>query len=160
MKPWLGLALGLLPILLGAACDPPVPRGVRPDLAGSRWIAGCAPLWPPDNGFATGPVLRQLPAGTEIDRFGSASGTFFSPRGASYASRSLPYICRDRAYTAYRLAVPLRVEAGTVRAWFGEPGGGVQFKTFLSAGDLVSGGLLTVEPSPPAGTAGVLRRCQ
>lgn len=159
MKPWMA---AVLVTMLGAACAPPqsLPPDVRPGLATSAWSGPCGLKWPPDDGFAGPAVLEQLQAGTLIDRFGSPYGTFFSPVGASYRSRALPYVCESKAYTVYRLDVPLRVQAGKAAPWFNEPGGATQFMTYVTAADLAANGLITVEKYEPAGAPDADHRCQ
>lgn len=147
----------MLLLLLGlVACttpaQPPPPAGVRPDLD-RRWFDGSGQIrWPQNAGFASAPVLVQLPPGLLIDRFGSASGHFFSPKGASFSARALPYVCADQPYMAFRVTGPVMAWAGTAAPWFGEPGGATQFETDASAASLLADGIietLSSRVSPP-----------
>jgi hypothetical protein len=114
-----------------------LPAGARPDLNRQRWISANGFVWPPDDGFAATPVLTVLPAGVLLDRFGSDTGNFFSPAGALYSKRALPYVCEQQAYTVFRVRQPLPVWAGRAAPWFDEPGGATQFQTDANATRLV-----------------------
>ncbi|MEO0401140.1 MAG: glycohydrolase toxin TNT-related protein [Pseudomonadota bacterium] len=114
-------------------------------------------LWPNEattgvpDGFARTPVADTLDEGTFIDRYSQSTGvddggSFLSPRGAPYESRSLPYNPDMQQYSVYRVAKPLPVQSGQAAPWFGQPGGATQYKTGLSVGDLVKQGYL--EPVP------------
>lgn len=112
-----------------------------------EWVSSNGQVrWPPNEGFATAPVLVVLPPGTLLDRFGSQNGRFFSPRGARYPARALPYECRTLAYTEYRVVRPLPAWGGKAATWFNEPGGAMQFETDAPAASLEADGTLEVVP--------------
>jgi hypothetical protein len=81
-----------------------------------------------------------------IDRFGSDSGNFCSPKSASFSGRALPYVCITRPYTVYEVLRPVLAWTGTAASWFDEPGGATQFKTDATAAWLVADG--TLRPLP------------
>ena len=142
-KRWLLAAVGLALAL--ARCAPPVsvsavalPAGVRPDLDRQHWLTPQGTInWPPNDGFAAAPVPEILPPGTLLDRFGSDYGTFFSPAGAPYGKRALPYVCLQQAYTVYRVRAPLPVWVGRAAPWFDQAGGATQFQTDASAARMI-----------------------
>lgn len=105
-------------------------------------------LWPPNGGFAAAPVVVALPPGMMLDRFGNPNGTYFSPAGAPYDMRALPYICQGQTYTAYKVDRPLAVKSGTAAPWFGEPGGAIQYQTGDSAAGLLRVGAMEKLPDP------------
>ncbi len=136
-------ALSPAPSQPAISTPPPV---LRQDV-GREWISPNGQVrWPPHEGFAAAPVLLVLPPGTLLDRFGSSSGHFFSPRGARYGARALPYECRSLAYTEYRVARPLPAWGGKAATWFNEPGGAMQFETDASAASLEADGTLEAAP--------------
>jgi hypothetical protein len=96
-------------------------------------------------------VLVILPPGALLDRFGGTGGNFFSPRGAGYDARALPYPCEAKAkdYHVYQVAKPLPVWAGKAAAWFDEPGGATQFETDATVKMLLDDQVL-IEPMPRA----------
>lgn len=164
------LLLGFLAAgLAGCAPQPPaapaqaapnLPANLRTDLY-PQWIDGKGQItWPPNDGCAAAPVSVTLPAGTLIDRFGSEGGRFFSPRGASYAARAVPYVCSKMVYTVYRLDKPLHAMACKAAAWFGEPGGATQYETDDPAYKLRAAGAIEVVPSDSGGHAGAASPCQ
>jgi hypothetical protein len=93
--------------------------------------------WPPNDGFLATPVFAILPPGTLLDRFGSDSGKFFSPVGAAYGARALPYVCLQQPYTVYRVTGPLPAWAGRAAPWFDQPGGATQFEIDAGAARLI-----------------------
>lgn len=110
----------------------------RPDVM-QRWLDSAGRLrWPADDGFAAAPVPLVLPAGLLIDRFGCPTGRFFSPQGASFQARALPYGCKGAPYTVYRIDMPLLAWTGRAAPWFDEPGGATQFETDASASQLLA----------------------
>jgi hypothetical protein len=117
----------------------------RPDVLGSSVLLGC--YWdqtadnnggwryPSDGGFAGAPVTVTLEAGQVLDRFGSNSGRFLSPYGTAYAERALPPSNLDtfeplypNNYHIFRVLKPFAADGGTAAAWFGQPGGGIQYR--------------------------------
>lgn len=81
-------------------------------------------------------VPYLLQAGLLLDQFGQESGSYLYPDGTPYAQRSLPPSMLNTTdprfpygYHRYRVVRSFRVRAGFVAPAFGQPGGGVQFKT-------------------------------
>ncbi|HET6306673.1 MAG TPA: TNT domain-containing protein [Rhodopila sp.] len=168
------LALTPLPPALGqtatatqvaAAAAPPsgFPANLRWDLV-PKWIqwanAKAAVDWPPHDGCASAPVTRSLAPGALIDRFGSEGGTFFSPKGESFAARAVPYVCRQMDYRVYRVLKPLSVQSCNAAPWFGEPGGAPQVQTADPAYKLVADGSLQVVSYAVGGHGGPAPQCE
>jgi len=97
-------------------------------------------VYPPDSGYVIRPDGRpeefrlRLHRGEYIDRYGSEYGSFLSPAGMSYATRSIPPQNLDATppaacnYHDYRVIRPLTVDAGPIAPWFAQPGGGLQYQ--------------------------------
>jgi hypothetical protein len=98
--------------------------------------------WPKDGGFDPPKLKVVVQPGELLDRFGDTCGTFFSPEGAPYDGRALPYECHGYAYSVYRVLKPLPVTIGTAAKAFGEPGGAIQLKTSELVDQLLSEGVL------------------
>lgn len=149
MRRW-SLAAALLGIALSSCAPQPgslsaaaLPVGARPDLDRQRWLTPHGAFnWPPNDGFAGAPVLEVLPSGMLLDRFGSDYGNFFSPAGAAYGKRALPYVCLQQAYTVFRVNAPLSVWAGRAAPWFDQPGGAIQFETDANAARMIQGAVI------------------
>jgi len=157
MLPFIRLSLLLL-ALGGCALAPAAPASapaapaaaLRPDLA-SQWRTPAGGInWPPHDGFTQAPVLIVLPPGLLIDRFGSDYGRFFSPKGASFAARALPYVCPSLVYRVYKLDQPLIAWSGTAAPWFDQPGGATQLETDATAAQLLADHV--IEPVADSGT--------
>ncbi len=137
------LTLTALPALVQAEGPPPAgwPANLRWDLV-PKWIAWANDkatiTWPPNDGCAAAPVTETIPAGALIDRFGSEGGTFFSPRGASFKSRAVPYVCKMMDYRIYKVLKPIPVKACNAAPWFNDPGGAKQVQTADPAYKLVA----------------------
>jgi Tuberculosis necrotizing toxin len=132
------------------------PVNFRTDLM-PKWMT-CADgkanvKWPPNDGFAAAPTTQTLMLGDVIDRFGSEGGTFFSPKGESFDSRAVPYVCRQMDYRIYQVRKPIPVKAGKAAPWFDEPGGAMQFETTEPAYKLLAEGDLAVVTFQPAGSS-------
>ncbi len=171
---------GFLPIaLLLFACAPAAPPpptqvqvtpvaapGFPPTLRWGltqRWIdwnnGKATPVWPPNHGCAAAPRVETLAPGKTIDRFGDDNGSFFSPRGEAYATRAVPYVCRQMDYTVYRVAKPIAVQTCAAAPWFGEPGGATQYRTAEPAARLVAAGQLEVVSHASGGSTGPAPQC-
>lgn len=70
-------------------------------------------------------VLKE---GTVVDRYGSERGSFVSPEGASYESRSLPYKEETVEYHKYRVTEDINCREGTAAPNFEQQGGAKQYK--------------------------------
>lgn len=79
--------------------------------------------------------------GSEIDRFGSGFGKYFSPRGTPKAMRALPE-GNIGAYNAFRVVKPFPVQSSTIAPVFGKPGLGTQFLTPVNANTLLKRGII------------------
>ena len=141
------------PTQVAAASPPPaqpLPANVRPDL-GRQWILPTGAIrWPPDDGFAGAATPVVLPPGMLIDRFGSEGGRFFSPKGAAYAARALPYSCEKLVYVTYRVMQPVLAWTGKAAGWFDAPGGATQFETDAPAYLLIADHIIEPVPHPGA----------
>ncbi|MEV6229976.1 TNT domain-containing protein [Saccharopolyspora shandongensis] len=106
--------------------------------------------FPPNDGFADGRTTFDMVPGQVLDRFGSNNGRFFSPFGVPYAQRALPPSNLDTLeprypfdYHVFKVLKPFTVEAGIASPWFGQPGGGMQYRSpSMNAGQLIDGGFL------------------
>jgi len=80
------------------------------------------------DGFAEPPEDKVIEEGKLLDRYGSGSGSFLSTPDTPFEKRALPYD-RNMEHHVYKVKKPLHVKAGTVRPWFDQEGGGVQYMT-------------------------------
>ncbi|MCS7484345.1 TNT domain-containing protein [Umezawaea endophytica] len=84
----------------------------------------------------------MLPAGTEVDRFGTPEGRVLAAAGTRFAGRSLPPTDLAAGYRRYVLTQPLPVWRTISVGWFGQPGGGTRYRTTYPVADLVALGYL------------------
>ena len=98
--------------------------------------------YPPNNGFSGTPTNTTLRPGTVVDRYGAESGSYVSPQGTPYASRSLPPGSNTRPYNAYEVLKPIDAKGGIVAPWFDQPGGGTQYRLPQSIAELILNGFL------------------
>lgn len=110
--------------------------------------------WPPHDGAVPGSEITQPLDGTtrlDLDRIGGPNGTYFSPDGTPFGQRALPPDRLNFQRTTYEIndANPLvqsgrfTVERSDIAPWFGQPGGGVQYRFFSPTGkELTQGDLL------------------
>ena len=158
------LAIVALPLLASAAGTPPAgwPANLRWDLVPKwiQWADNKATIsWPPNDGCAAAPVAETIPAGAQIDRFGSEGGTFFSPKGESFGSRAVPYVCNQMDYRVYKVLKPLPVKACKAAPWFNEPGGAKQVQTADPAYKLVAAGSIVAETYVVGGSNSPMPQC-
>lgn len=88
------------------------------------------PIYPMADGFCGSPSTETLKAGSVIiDRFGKDTGNFVSPKGTTFAERSLPKESESAEYHIYRVTKDIpNVLSGRTAPWFEQPGGGWQYK--------------------------------
>jgi hypothetical protein len=94
--------------------------------------------------------LRELPAGSELDRFGGPNGNLTYAAGTPFEERSLVPEWVNRPYHVYRVQRPIEALAGVAIPWFNQPGGGAAYLLPLSIDELVAeGNLLELDPGEP-----------
>ncbi|WP_007468701.1 TNT domain-containing protein [Segniliparus rugosus] len=79
--------------------------------------------------------------GMTLDRYGYPKGGWLAPEGAPFGARGLPPESLGGDYTVYKVGDgPLppgyRIEESKVAPWFGQPGGGTQYRIIGPDGDL------------------------
>ncbi|HEY8371227.1 MAG TPA: glycohydrolase toxin TNT-related protein [Pseudonocardiaceae bacterium] len=131
-----------------------VPPGIRPIPHPSVSPITPLPDEPPLSLFRERRLV-ELPAGTEVDRFGAPTGNLTYAAGTAFANRSLPPDWANRPYHVYRVERPLQAVAGFAVPWFEQPGGGVGYllprsiQELLDEGSLVEIPEATTEPPDP-----------
>ncbi|MEV5714149.1 glycohydrolase toxin TNT-related protein [Amycolatopsis mediterranei] len=150
---------GVLPV------PPPPPAGApaplrrdepaRPAVNGGggggqqQWPIGPLAGEPPLTLFR-GKELRELPAGSELDRFGGPNGNLTYAAGTPFAERSLVPEWVNRPYHVYRVQRPLETLAGVAIPWFNQPGGGSAYLLPASIEELLAeGDLIELDPGEP-----------
>ncbi|MFJ5991921.1 glycohydrolase toxin TNT-related protein [Lentzea sp. NPDC092896] len=86
--------------------------------------------------------MFELPAGTEIDRYGDQSGNLVYVAGTPFPERSLVPSWINRPYRVYRLRRPLEVLTGVAVPWFEQPGGGTAYLLPKAVEEMIADGVL------------------
>ncbi|MFD9960387.1 glycohydrolase toxin TNT-related protein [Amycolatopsis sp. NPDC058986] len=141
---------------------PPAPRREAPVRAAAQGAAasgggGGNQQWPiapmagePPLTLFRGKELRELPAGSELDRFGGPSGNLTYAAGTPFEERSLVPEWVNRPYHVYRVQRPLETLAGVAIPWFNQPGGGSAYLLPASIEELLAeGDLIELDPGEP-----------
>ncbi|RZQ62909.1 TNT domain-containing protein [Amycolatopsis suaedae] len=116
---------------------------------GTQWPITPLPGEPPLTLFR-GKELRELPAGSELDRFGGPNGNLTYVAGTPFEERSLVPEWINRPYHVYRVQRPLEALAGVAIPWFNQPGGGAAYVLPASIEELLAeGDLIELEPGEP-----------
>ncbi|MDX3195637.1 glycohydrolase toxin TNT-related protein [Streptomyces sp. MN03-5084-2B] len=149
---------GVLPVPPPAPAAPPAPprrdEPARPPVngggsGGQQWPIGPMAGEPPLTLFR-GKELRELPAGSELDRFGGPNGNLTYAAGTPFAERSLVPEWVNRPYHVYRVQRPLETLAGVAIPWFNQPGGGSAYLLPASIEELLAeGDLIELDPGEP-----------
>ncbi|MGH3947936.1 MAG: TNT domain-containing protein [Pseudonocardiaceae bacterium] len=134
------------------AAPPPVaPAAGAPSQppSGQQWpiqpLAGEPPLT-----LFRGKELQELPAGSELDRFGMTEGNLTYAAGTPFSERSLVPEWVNRPYHVYRVQRPIEALAGSAISWFNQPGGGAAYLLPASIEELVADGvLIELDPGEP-----------
>ncbi len=100
--------------------------------------------FPPDDGFTH--EIKGFPdklyPNTKLVRNGMEGGKYVSPVSESVDSRSLPSHYNPNADYEYIVKKPFYVKSGKAAAYYGKPGGGMQYKLQNSVKNLVREGKL------------------
>ncbi|WP_410591223.1 glycohydrolase toxin TNT-related protein [Amycolatopsis sp. lyj-23] len=151
---------GAPPVPPPGPAAPPAPlrreEPVRPAVNGGgggggqqQWPIGPLAGEPPLTLFR-GKELRELPAGSELDRFGGPNGNLTYAAGTPFAERSLVPEWVNRPYHVYRVQRPLETLAGVAIPWFNQPGGGSAYLLPASIEELLAeGDLIELDPGEP-----------
>ncbi|KDN18253.1 glycohydrolase toxin TNT-related protein [Amycolatopsis rifamycinica] len=150
---------GAPPVPPPGPAAPPVPprreEPARPAVNGGggggqqQWPIGPLAGEPPLTLFR-GKELRELPAGSELDRFGGPNGNLTYAAGTPFAERSLVPEWVNRPYHVYRVQRPLETLAGVAIPWFNQPGGGSAYLLPASIEELLAeGDLIELDPGEP-----------
>ena len=97
----------------------------------ARWYSDDnKPIYPLYDGFYGSYGTETLKAGSVIvDRYGRDTGSFVSPQGTIFSERSLPPGSKNDEYHVYRVKKDITgVLSGRTAPWFGQTGGGWQYK--------------------------------
>ena len=88
------------------------------------------PIYPSNDGAVGKKKIITLKAGEKIlTRYGYETGRFVSPIGTSFEERALPRTTDKNNYHEYVVTKDIeRVISGTIAPWFGQKGGGIQYK--------------------------------
>ncbi|AIJ20874.1 glycohydrolase toxin TNT-related protein [Amycolatopsis methanolica] len=114
-----------------------------------QWPIQPLPGEPPLTLFR-GKEMRELPAGSELDRFGGPDGNLTYAAGTPFEERSLVPEWVSRPYHVYRVQRPIEALAGVAIPWFNQPGGGAAYLLPASIEDLLaSGDLIELDPGEP-----------
>ncbi|WP_116041298.1 glycohydrolase toxin TNT-related protein [Amycolatopsis palatopharyngis] len=138
----------------GAAAPPARPAQTS---GASGGAPGAGQQWPiqpmegePPLTLFRGKEVRELPAGSELDRFGGPNGNLTYAAGTPFEERSLVPEWVNRPYHVYRVQRPLESLAGVAIPWFNQPGGGAAYLLPASIEELVAeGDLIELEPGEP-----------
>ncbi|MBN9745229.1 hypothetical protein DMP23_29820 [Amycolatopsis sp. A1MSW2902] len=133
--------------------EPPV-RREEPVRANGTGGSGQWPIAPlsgePPLTLFRGKELRELPAGSELDRFGGPNGNLTYAAGTPFEERSLVPEWVNRPYHVYRVQRPLETLAGVAIPWFNQPGGGSAYLLPASIEELLAeGDLIELDPGEP-----------
>ncbi|MDQ7805309.1 glycohydrolase toxin TNT-related protein [Amycolatopsis sp. A133] len=155
----------LAPVPQGVLPVPPTPppalprreEPARPAVNGGGGGGGGQQQWPigpmagePPLTLFRGKELRELPAGSELDRFGGPNGNLTYAAGTPFAERSLVPEWVNRPYHVYRVQRPLEALAGVAIPWFNQPGGGSAYLLPASIEELLAeGDLIELDPGEP-----------
>jgi nicrotizing toxin Mtb-like protein len=132
-----------------AAAAAPEQRPASGNQGNQQW-----PIYPmsgePPLTLFRGKELRELPAGSELDRFGGPNGNLTYAAGTPFHERSLVPEWANRPYHVYRVQRPIESLYGIAIPWFEQPGGGSAYLLPASIEDLVAAGdLLELDPGDP-----------
>jgi predicted ribonuclease toxin of YeeF-YezG toxin-antitoxin module len=98
--------------------------------------------FPLNDGFAGTPVATELKPGIKFDRYGDEDGTFAAPAGTPFSQRSLRPGDDLKPLNEYEVVKPFNAKTGKTAPWFGESGGGTQYKFDRSIRDLIDQGFI------------------
>ena len=102
------------------------------------------PIYPLNDGFVGEPKKITLKAGEMlVDRYGLVYGGYVSPKNVSFEERALPRTTSKTLYNVFVIKKDIAdVQSGLAAAWFGEVGGGIQYKLPMNTKQLLEDGYM------------------
>jgi hypothetical protein len=108
--------------------------------------------YPPNNGSKPGTIVPdfQVAKGTIVQRFGFPGGNFLAPADTPFAKLALPPVGQVSPYVQYVVADPAAlplgwsIEKSEILGWFGQPGGGTQYRIIDANGNNAPNGVLAL----------------
>ena len=102
------------------------------------------PIYPLNDGFVGEPKKITLKAGEMlVDRYGLVYGGYVSPKNVSFEERALPRTTSKTLYNVFAIKKDIAdVQSGLAAAWFGEVGGGIQYKLPMNTKQLLEDGYM------------------
>ncbi len=98
------------------------------------------PIYPPNNGAVDREERVTLRKGIIIDRYGLNSGSFASPVGTPMENRSLPKETRRKQKLhTFELKKDVICYKSNIASWFGQKGGGIQYRFSQNIKELIKG---------------------
>ncbi|WP_067781424.1 TNT domain-containing protein [Actinomyces vulturis] len=94
-------------------------------------------VWPSNGGALGEWRIKTLEPGELIDRYGFPGGKHVSPKGVAFEQRALPPDTNLTNYHVYEVVNLFQVEESIVAPWFGQPGGGIQYRLNESVKELL-----------------------
>lgn len=101
------------------------------------------PIYPPNNGAVGKEEKTTLPRGMIISRYGNNYGRYVSPDGTTIEERALAKDARiQNELHRFKLAKDVECIKGVIASWFGQAGGGIQYKFSKTVDQLIKEGVL------------------
>ena len=101
------------------------------------------PYYPANNGAVKGTEkMKHLMPGDIVDRFGQENGKYLAPINTAAEKRALPYDTDLSDYHQYEVLKPFQVEESVIAPAFGQPGGGIQYRSNVSIQKLLKRGII------------------
>ena len=106
-----------------------------------------SPDWPKNDGFGGVPQVTTLQPGERIDRYGGwiddtgfrDKGSFAAPPDTPFEARSMLQSGLKKMRIEYEVTKPIPgVKTGPAAPWFGQPGGGTQYKLPITIEELIA----------------------
>ena len=100
-------------------------------------------IYPPNNGAVGKEEKTTLPKGMIISRYGNNYGRYVSPDGTTIEERALAKDARiQNELHRFELAKDVECIKGAIAPWFGQAGGGIQYKFSKTIDQLIKEGVL------------------
>ncbi len=100
------------------------------------------PIYPLNNGAVGEEKEVTLHAGTFISRYGADTGKFASPLTVTLEERALPRETREAQLHVYEVVADITCYKSRTAAWFGQKGGGTQYRFEEKMIDLIEESVL------------------